>query len=226
MTYWIYQHLGNLSPDDIDAEGLLARLQAADDGAALLREWAKRIRGVQRRSPAATASASPASSAPPSWSSSTRATAGCSRPGSAPMLDDDEWAWFTAQCDVDVDHLIIGSSLPMFVPGGLHDLQRWSEAVIDGAWGHRPFGVQQRSVEWLRRALDMEDWAAFGRSFDALVGPARPARRPHRSGAAGVDHADLRRHPLQLPRPSCTSHRRPTCAPTCTSWSTRRSATR
>ena len=28
MSYWIYQHLGNLSPDEIDAEGLLAHVPA------------------------------------------------------------------------------------------------------------------------------------------------------------------------------------------------------
>ena len=49
----------------------------------------------------------------------------------------------------------------MFVPGGLHGIQQWNEAVCDGAWG-RPFAWLG---EKLRRALDMEDWAAFDRSF-------------------------------------------------------------
>jgi hypothetical protein len=53
----------------------------------------------------------------------------------------------------------------VFVPGGLHDLQVWSEAICDGAWGKpgRRFG------EWIRRKVDMEDWPAFIRSFDAFV---------------------------------------------------------
>ena len=32
MTYWIYQHVGNLSPDEQDADGLLNRLQRLTDG--------------------------------------------------------------------------------------------------------------------------------------------------------------------------------------------------
>ena len=35
----------------------------------------------------------------------------------------------------DARHLVIGTSLPVFVPGGIDDLQRWNERVCDGAWG-------------------------------------------------------------------------------------------
>jgi hypothetical protein len=60
---------------------------------------------------------------------------------------------------------VIGSSLPVFVPGALHDLQVWNAAICDGAWG--PVGV--RVGECIRRALDLEDWPAFVRSFDDLI---------------------------------------------------------
>ncbi len=86
-------------------------------------------------------------------------------PGNRSIVDDDEWAWIVNHCETDARHLLIGSSLPAFVPGGIHDLQRWNERVCDGAWG-RP-GI--RLGERVRRALDLEDWPAFGRSFDALV---------------------------------------------------------
>ena len=67
----------------------------------------------------------------------------------------------------------------MFVPGGLHGIQQWNEAVCDGAWG-RPFAWLGEKV---RRALDMEDWAAFDRSFRGMedliaeiaTGPDAPA---------------------------------------------------
>lgn len=36
MSYWIYQHLGNLSPAEIRAEGLLDDLLAVDDGSTIL----------------------------------------------------------------------------------------------------------------------------------------------------------------------------------------------
>src|SRR5690606_12638827 len=54
--------------------------------------------------------------------------------------------------------------LPVLVPGGLHDLQSWNEAVCRGAWG-RPAA---RVGESIRRAIDLEDWAAFDRSFREL----------------------------------------------------------
>ena len=37
-TYWIYQHLGNLSPDQLDRRRALRAVLAADDGAPLLRD--------------------------------------------------------------------------------------------------------------------------------------------------------------------------------------------
>ena len=167
MTYWLYQHLGNLSPDDIDEEGILAALLAADDGEAILRDWAMQseqftpVPGGYRFSVARDLGA-------------VKVVVIDSRngrvlePGARAIVDDTEWGWIVDQCNVEVDHLLIGSSLPVFVPGAMHDAQRWSEAVIDGAWGHWP-GVQQRWVERLRRAIDMEDWPAFSRSFESLV---------------------------------------------------------
>jgi len=41
MSYWVYQHLGNLAPAEIRAEGMLARFVAMGDATAALREWAK-----------------------------------------------------------------------------------------------------------------------------------------------------------------------------------------
>ena len=38
MSYWVYQHLGNLSPATIEAEGMLASLVEAGDGTELLRK--------------------------------------------------------------------------------------------------------------------------------------------------------------------------------------------
>jgi len=164
MTYWLYQHLGNLSPEAIEAEGMLEALKRADDGGGLLRDWAMRseeftpkagryrfdfVRDIGR----------------------VRLVMIDSRnsrvlePHHRQMVTDDEWQWLVESCCVDVDHLLIGTSLPAFVPGGLHDLQVWSEAVCDGAWGW----AGRKAGEWLRVKADMEDWAAFSRSFHALT---------------------------------------------------------
>ena len=66
----------------------------------------------------------------------------------------------------DARHLLIGTSLPVFVAGGIHDLQRWNERVCDGAWGRLGAAARARSCDV---GLDLEHWPAFGRSFDAMV---------------------------------------------------------
>jgi hypothetical protein len=47
----------------------------------------------------------------------------------------------------------------------MHDLEAWNEAVCEGAWGS-PFA---KLGEKVRQGLDLEHWAAFGKSFAALV---------------------------------------------------------
>jgi hypothetical protein len=86
-------------------------------------------------------------------------------PGRRRVLQDEDWAWIVDQCDEPMEHLLIGSSLPAFVPSGVHDLQIWDEAVADGRWGKLP----ARVGESIRRGLDLEDWPAFSRSFEMLV---------------------------------------------------------
>jgi hypothetical protein len=164
MTYWLYQHLGNLSPETVKSEGIVDALTQVDDGEVLLREWAM---GAEEFTP----------------------TAGIYRfnfirdihrvrlvmidsrntrvldPGNRRMVDADQWQWVVDACNVDVDHLLIGTSLPVFVPGGLHDLQVWSEAICDGVWGW----PGRKVGEWLRLRADMEDWPAFLGSFNAFV---------------------------------------------------------
>jgi hypothetical protein len=164
MSYWLYQHLGNLSPEAIRSEGLLESLGQVDDGEELLRDWAMKaeeftpgggryrfgfVRDIGRVRLVMIDSRN----------------ARVLEPGKRRMVDADDWNWVTEACNADVDHLLIGTSLPVFVPVGLHDLQVWSEAICDGAWGPpgRKFG------EWLRIKADMEDWAAFLRSFEAFL---------------------------------------------------------
>jgi hypothetical protein len=181
MTYWLYQHLGNLSPEVIKAEGLLDTLLGVADGEQRLREWALR---------------SELTSGPDHYRFSFVRDIGRVRlvmidsrntrvlePGKRRMVDTEEWEWISEACRADdVDHLLVGTSLPVFVPIGLHDLQVWSERICDGAWGRfgRKFG------EWLRIKADMEDWAAFNRSFDeisALLGDIASASEDGHSPA-------------------------------------------
>ncbi|MGH3148013.1 MAG: alkaline phosphatase D family protein, partial [Rubrobacter sp.] len=116
MSYWIYQHLGNLSPEDADADGLFERVQSADDPTRILREFAYRadreIAGTR-------------------WSyyrdfGKVRLIVMDSRAGRVlkeghrSMLDDEEWAWIEDKATGDFDHLLFGTSLPFLLAPGLH----------------------------------------------------------------------------------------------------------
>ena len=131
MSYWVYQHVGNLSPDEQDADGLLARLQRLSDGTTVLREYARgsdREAGYSR------------------WSfhrdvGRTRVVvidSRCGRQleeGNRSMLDDDEWQWVEDHATGGFDHLLIATSLPWLLGPGMHHLEAWNEAVCGGAWG-------------------------------------------------------------------------------------------
>jgi hypothetical protein len=107
--------------------------------------------------------------------------------GRREVLPAAEWGWFLDQAHGDYDHLVIGSSLPWLMPPAIHHLEAWDERLADSP---RPrvaaFG------EKLRRTFDLEHWAAFTRSFDALgelfrrLGEGGPQAPGHRVGAGGA----------------------------------------
>ena len=159
-TYWLYQHLGNLSPALLEQDDLLRRVREAEDGWELLREFAieadREVAGVL-------------------WSFerdlghsrllTVDSRGGRVLEGTREMVDDNEWEWIVERATGDLDHLVIATSLPFLLPHGAHGLEAWSEAVAAGAWGKRlePLG------EKARRGLDLEHWAAFGDSFRKLA---------------------------------------------------------
>ncbi|MBC6457613.1 alkaline phosphatase D family protein [Actinomadura sp. HBU206391] len=160
-TYWIYQHLGNLSAKDRAEDPLYAKLRAAGDGGELLDEFAE----CADKSPETTR-----------WSyahdyGDTRLIVVDSRssrvltPDRRAMLDDGELTWFEEQCAGDFDHLLIGSSLPYLLPASIHHAEAWNEGVAEGAWGRRA----ARLGEKIRQGADLEHWAAFERSFRTVA---------------------------------------------------------
>jgi hypothetical protein len=54
--------------------------------------------------------------------------------------------------------------VPWLLSPGFHHLEAWSERVCDGAWG----GLAARAAEKLRRGVDFDHWASFGKSFRLL----------------------------------------------------------
>ena len=161
MSYWVYQHIGNLSPDEADQDGLLGRLQKLTDGTTVLREYARgsdREAGYSR------------------WSfyrdvGRTRVLvidSRCGRQleeGNRSMLDGDEWQWVEDHATGGFDHLLIATSLPWLLGQGMHHLEAWNEAVCAGAWG----GPAAKLAEKIRQDVDLEHWAAFQESFERLA---------------------------------------------------------
>jgi hypothetical protein len=160
MSYWLYQHLGNLSPRELAEEAALARVRAAEDGGRILREYALRAdretRGLR-------------------WSfcrdlGSTRIVAVDCRAGRVLdddkrlMIDDEEWDWLCDKVEGDFDHLFVALADPWLLAPGVHDAQAWNEAVCAGAWG----GLADRLAEKVRQGADLEHWPAFRDSFDAM----------------------------------------------------------
>lgn len=157
-SYWVYQHLGNLAPDALADDPVYAAL--SEDSTAVLEDFgsrADRERDAYR------------------WSYTldvdrTRLIVLDNRagrhlePGRRSMLADETWTWLTKATQGDYDHLVIGSSLPWLLPPAIHHLEAVSERLAESP---RPLVV--RVAEKVRRAGDLEHWAAFGRSFEALA---------------------------------------------------------
>ena len=95
------------------------------------------------------------------------------------MLDESEMAWVEDLMTGDVDHLLLGTSLPFLLPMGLHHMEAWDEAVTAGAWGdkHKAWG------ERLRQGFDLEHWGAFTKSFARLANRSAEVAKGERGAA-------------------------------------------
>ena len=179
-SYWVHQHLGNLSPAEREADEIWQKVVRHESEAELdltetLDDLAERVDQnpeIYR------------------WSytrefSDARLVVVDSRaarvlePNRRALLDDDERAWLDRQMRGDVKHLFIGTSLPFLLPPGLHYLEAWNEAVAGGAWGPR----SAKYGEKLRRAVDLEHWGAFQTDFQAVAKMAVEVADGHRGKA-------------------------------------------
>ncbi|MCH0539012.1 alkaline phosphatase family protein [Streptomyces sp. MUM 203J] len=165
MAYWVYQHLGNLSPGELATDPLYGEVRAAPDGTEALRRFAagagedpSRARWSYRRD-----------------FGRTRLVMVDGRAGRVldeekrSVLDGGHARWVREQVLADrggVDHLLVGSALPWLLPPLVHDAEQWNAALCRGGRGER----WARAGEVLRRASDLEHWAAFPASFEWLTG--------------------------------------------------------
>jgi DNA-binding transcriptional regulator YhcF (GntR family) len=170
VSYWVYQHLGNLSPQELAENETWQTIQrmsadgAGQDAEPVLRQMAE------------LADAEPATIR---WSfvrhwGDARLIMVDTRAGRVleeqhrRMLDEDEFAWIEAAMrravDEGVEHLILGTSLPWLLPHAIHNLERWNETL--NVRHHNRW--RGRISEKVRQGADLEHWAAFGHSFERL----------------------------------------------------------
>ncbi len=165
-SYWVYQHLGNLTPAeraedqvwrlvadhaerggegelDISAE-LDAFADRADQDPTCYRWSYVRQYGTQARLVVIDSRA-----------------ARVLDPDHRSLLDEPEMRWLDDQMRGDVDHLLVGTSLPFLLAPGLHYVEAFNEALADGGWGPRGARLGER----LRQGVDLEHWAAFQDAF-------------------------------------------------------------
>ncbi len=157
VSYWIYQHLGNLSPAGLDASAVYRRVRGNQQASEVIRKWADEIDTDASGS---------------RWSfyrdfGRTRAIFIDSRAGRVlesdhrAIVDDEEWDWIVERCTGDFDHLLLATTVPFLLSPGFDRLEAWNERLCEGAWG----SAIARASELLRRAVDFDHWAAFQFSF-------------------------------------------------------------
>jgi hypothetical protein len=163
QSYWVYQHLGNLSPDELAADETWGKIREQGDAAEVLAGLAHR---ADQRAPGIR------------WSflRTFSTTGGRVRvvvldsrsrrvvDGRRLIADEAEWQWFAEAVRGDWEHVVLATSVPPLLPRGIHTLEAWDEKIRGGAWGRRAAGFGER----LRQAVDLEHWPAFGESFAKL----------------------------------------------------------
>ncbi|MFJ7049724.1 alkaline phosphatase D family protein [Streptomyces sp. NPDC101112] len=164
MSYWVHQHLGNLTPAELAADPVYAAVRAVPDGTDVLRAHATEadrdpasVRWSYRRDFGRVRVLMLDSRAARVLDEANRS-----------MLDPGEAAWLREQALDDpgsCDHLLIGTSLPWLLPHLVHGAEAWNAALCQGVRGER----WARFGEKVRRAADLEHWAAFPESFEALT---------------------------------------------------------
>ncbi|MGX7828584.1 alkaline phosphatase D family protein [Actinokineospora sp. 24-640] len=162
MAYWVYQHIGNLSPEELAEDKTFRAITGqVGDAAPVLEDFAdcaveevdggKGTRWSYRRD-----------------FGPVRFLAIDTRSGRVltqkrAMVSDAEFDWIEDNADGDFEHLLIGSSLPWLMPPAISHVQSMNEVAC-----RRP-GLRGRLAEKVRRKADLEHWPAFRDSSDRLA---------------------------------------------------------
>jgi PhoD-like phosphatase len=159
-SYWVYQHLGNLHPDELGADEVYSAVVSATDATDVLSDFGARADRERERY---------------RWSYAVDVGATrlvvldnrCGRqlePGARAMLHPSQWDWFARTVLAGgYTHLVVGCSLPWLMPYAVHHLEVVTSSLAESRW-RAVAGVAER----VRRTVDLEHWPAFGASFAEL----------------------------------------------------------
>ena len=180
MSYWVYQHSGNLPPDELEEDAFYSAVSEEADDA----EGSARVRAPRRPRDRRRAAGASAATSARRGVVMIDSRAGRVLDARAPLDGRRRRVgWITEHAARRLDHLMIGTSLPLLLGPGLHHLEAWNEAVCDGAWGPAAAQVGEK----IRRRVDLEHWPAFHRSFEAFCGLLRDVA----TGARGAPPATI-----------------------------------
>ena len=162
-SYWVYQHLGNLSPADLRRDPLTAAALAGDDISGPLFDLAQRSAGLVEGER-------------PCWHflrdvGGVRLVVVDARSdrvlteGARSMLSPAGWSWLDERLTGGCEHLVVVSSVPVVLPHMVQWLEAWADRTSAGAWG----GPGRVLAELARDRLGLEHWPAYGDSAGRLL---------------------------------------------------------
>lgn len=178
-AYWIYQHLGNLSPEELARDDLWPRVKGSPEAGPILRDMALRV--IED---------------PDAYRFSFHRDLGGARliamdsragriltPGRRRMIHDADWDWILEHSTGDFDHLLLATSIPLLLGPGIHHAEAWNDALCDGAWGERIAKLSEK----LREHQNLGHWSAFPESFRRFADLLRSVA----AGERGVPPASI-----------------------------------
>ncbi len=161
-SYWIFQHLGNMTPPELAADPVWQRLQS--DGKVEIPpgyRWSYRLDLGSTRMIVLDCRANRVLDEPVRR-----------------MFPQREWDWLAEQASADCEHLVLACSLPWLLAPAIHHLQALMEVAS------RRYGG---AVEKLRRRFDLEHWSAVGHSFGELTTLVQNLEKPVSISVLGGD---------------------------------------
>jgi hypothetical protein len=175
-AYWIYQHLGNFLPEEREDDAAFSALRSGDESVALDVFDTRVTYGAHGTKGTRWSYARDLGLARLVMLDSRdgRVLAG----GQRHMLDDDEWELLERAVHTPSPYLLVGTSLPLLLPAGLHDLEHFVTAVCAGRWGR----IAARIGEEIRQAGQFNHWVTFPESFARVLQLLRTAGDQGRKG--------------------------------------------